>query len=201
VGPVARVALKNQIDRQTSTTPQEGGGLYEFDEVFNGQISIYARISQGADDIVQGLFDYLADSGYGKRKSVGYGQIESSPSLEPFEGFGSPNDPNGFVSLSTFVPAQRDPSDGYWNLLVKYGKVGEELAYSDNPFKFPMLMLRAGAVFYDSPVREFYGRVVEGVSPHFDFVMQPSYCLPVPMRLPEGLAYAAVSEAKNPNRE
>jgi CRISPR-associated protein Csm4 len=191
--PKQRGTLKNSIDRLTGATPAEGGGLYEFQETFTPIVTVYALVDQYFETTLSRLLEYLAVSGFGKRKTVGYGALAEAPALEPFEGFGSPENPNGFVSLSTFVPARHDPTHGYWNLLVKYGKLGEELAYSENPFKRPVLMLRAGAVFFDSAVREFYGRLVEGVSPHFDFVMQPSYCLPVPMRLPEGIGPATES--------
>jgi CRISPR-associated protein Csm4 len=188
--PTSRGMLKNQINRLTATTSgaEEGGGLFEFEETFQEYVTAYALVEPGVESMVEELLTYLADSGYGKRKAVGYGSLAARPTLEPFEGFGSPAQPTGFVSLSTFVPARRDPTAGYWSILVKYGKLGEELAYSENPFKFPLLMLRSGAVFRDSRVREFYGRLVEGVNPRYDFVMQPAFSLPVPMRLPEGSA-------------
>jgi CRISPR-associated protein Csm4 len=178
--------LKNQINRSTGTTSwdQDGGGLFEFEETFQESVTVYALVEPSMESMLSELLDYLADSGFGKRKAVGYGSIASRPTLEPFEGFGTPAQANGFVSLSTFVPARRDPTRGYWNVLVKYGKLGEELAYSENPFKFPLLMFRSGAVFVDNPIREYYGRLVEGISPHFDFVVQPAFSLPVPLQLP-----------------
>jgi CRISPR-associated protein Csm4 len=204
-GPVHRGTLKNQINRLTGTTPgaEEGGGLFEFEETFQKVVTVYALLQLEFESKVQELLDYLASSGFGKRKAVGYGSLELTPRLESFPGFGDPPEPNGFVSLSTFVPARHDPSNGFWNLLVKYGKLGEELAYSENPFKKPLLMLRAGATFYDNPVREFYGRLVEGVSPRYDFVMQPAFSLPVPMLLPPppGQAATAGGEAPHPSLE
>lgn len=186
-GPISRGMLKNQINRLTGTTSGiEGGGeLFQVEETFQESVTVYALVESGMEALLADLLTYMADSGFGKRKAVGYGSISTRPTLEPFEGFGSPHQANGFVSLSTFIPARQDPTTGYWNLLVKYGKLGEELAASENPFKFPLLMLRSGSVFRDSPVREFYGRLMKGVSPRYDFVMHPAYCLPVPMQLPE----------------
>ncbi len=186
--PVGRGILKNQINRLTSTTPEEGG-LFEFEETFQKEVTVYALVEPDFVDRLRELLGYLAESGYGKKKATGYGSIKEMSDLELFPGFGSPSQPNGFVALSSFVPARHDPTRGYWQVLVKYGKLGEELASSDNPFKRPLLMFRAGATFYDSPVREFYGRLVGDISPAYDWVYQPAFCLAVPMLLPpEGAA-------------
>ncbi len=201
--PKHGATLKNTINRLTGTTPADPGegGLYEMEETFQTQVTVYAQVEDGYRDTLEELLGYLSQTGYGKRKSIGYGAFREpihlgDPLADDF--FGSPANPNGFVSLSTFVPAQNDPTEGWWQLLVKYGKLGEELAASENPFKRPLLMLRAGAVFKDAPVRPFYGRVVEdigygrsasqpdgleGIPP----AVQVCLALPVGMRLPEDM--------------
>jgi len=191
--PKSRGMLKNTINRNTGTTPDsdQGGGLHELQETFQSQVTVYAQVADDYLDTFKTLLAYLTETGYGKRKSVGYGALHGPPVLEPFAGFGGPSaqEANAFVSLSTFVPAKDDPTDGYWQVLVKYGKLGEELALSGTPFKKPLLMLRAGAVFWDRPVREHYGRIVDGVA-YLDSVpvVQYALALPVPMRLPEETA-------------
>ncbi|MDP2952256.1 MAG: hypothetical protein Q8O76_02925, partial [Chloroflexota bacterium] len=148
--PKGRGILKNTVNRLTSTTPdaEQGGGLYEFQETFQPQVTVYAQIAEDYLDTLRNLLVYLAETGYGKRKSIGYGAMASPPTLEPFPSFGGPSasEANAFVSLSTFVPAQGDPTDGSWQVLVKYGKLGEEFALGENPFKRPLLMLAAGSV-------------------------------------------------------
>ncbi|MDY7019135.1 MAG: hypothetical protein SU899_03560 [Chloroflexota bacterium] len=177
-----RVTLKNQINRITNTTGTGEGTLYPFEEYYYNTITIYAKIAEGFEDTAQRLFDYLAKTGYGKRKSVGYGWLEMLE-FEPFSGFDSPSDANGFVSLSNFVPAAQDPAQGYWNTLIKYGKLGEEYANSDNPFKKPLLMLTAGSVFYDSAIREYYGKLVAELNTSHPKVVQYGFALPVPMKI------------------
>jgi len=179
------VTLKNQINRLTSTTSAEGAGqLFSFEQYRWESVSIYLKVEDGFAERAQELFQYLAQSGYGKRKSVGYGQIKLV-TFEPFSGFSSPPDANGFISLSNFVPAVQDPTLGYWNVMVKYGKLGEEFAVAGNPFKKPLIMFTAGSCFYDSPCREYYGRLVRGLSSvHTDKVVQYGFALPVPMKLP-----------------
>lgn len=176
-----RSVLKSQISRLTGTTGQ-GGQLYEFEEYRQSDVSVYLKIEDGFVEQARCLLQYVADTGYGKRKSVGYGQIESF-SLEPFAGFDSPPDADGFVTLSNFMPSKKDPVIGAWQPFVKYGKLGEEYAAGDNPFKRPLLMLRAGATFYDSPCRAYYGRLVHGVSAARPHAVQYAFALPVPIKL------------------
>jgi CRISPR-associated protein Csm4 len=189
---IKRITLKNQIDRLTNTTGGEGQ-LFPFEEFHWDTVSIYLRVGDGFVDKAHSLFDYLAKVGYGKRKSVGYGQIESY-SFKQFDGFPATSNANGFVTLSNFVPSANDPAVGNWSLLVKYGKLGEEYAQEEIAFKKPLLMLEAGSTFYDSPVKQFYGRMVHGVSPAYPQVVQYGFALPIPMKLPhpEATRYKSV---------
>ncbi len=178
------VTLKNQLNRLTGTTGGEAGALFGFKQYHWPSVTIYLKVADSYTDTVKGLFRHLTQSGYGKRKSVGYGQVKLE-SFEQFDGFDVPADANGFVSLSNFVPAADDPVHGHWDLIVKYGKLGEEYATGENPFKKPLLMLTAGSTFYDSPCKEYYGRLVRGLSPvQTDKIVQYGYALPVPMKLP-----------------
>ena len=181
-GICRRVTLKNQINRTTNTTTTEGQSLYPFEEYYCGAITIYAKITDGFEDRARELFDYIAKTGYGKRKSVGYGWLEMLQ-FEPFAGFDSPDDANAFVSLSNFAPAAHNPTRGFWKTLVKYGKLGEDFANSTNPFKKPLLMFTAGSVFYDSPIGEFYGRLISGLSSSHPEAEQYGFALAVPIKL------------------
>ncbi len=182
------VTLKNQINRLTSTTGgNEGkntGYLFSFNQYYGEIVSIYLKIADDFVKTTEELFQNLSKSGYGKRKTVGYGQF-GIQSFEEFRGFKSPPKANGFVSLSNFVPAVDDPTLGYWEILVKYGKLGEDYAITGNPHKKPLLMFRAGSCFYDTPCKEYYGRLVRGLSPQYPKVVQYGYALPVPLKLSE----------------
>ena len=178
-----RVTLKNQINRLTCTTGEEGT-LYNFEEYYWSEVTIYLKLEDDFVDTAENLFQYIADTGYGKRKSVGYGQVESM-TFEPFGGFNVPANANGFVTLSNFVPATNDPVHGNWQTIVKYGKMGEEYASEEHAFKKPLLMLEAGSTFYDAPCRECYGRLVRDLSGFYQQAVQYAFALPVPMMLPQ----------------
>lgn len=128
-------------------------------------LSIYLLIAPAWVEEVERAFMVMAAGGFGKRKSTGKGAFEVS-AFEPSPGWASPENANAFVSLSNFVPAASDPTEGWYKLMVKRGKLGEEFAVGSSPFKTPLFMLQAGSAFLAArPVREFYGRMVSGLSP------------------------------------
>jgi CRISPR-associated protein Csm4 len=174
-----RVVSKNRISRQTGTAAD----LFEFTELCLPAVEVYWRITDGYEALVREFLDDLQKTGYGKRKSAGYGQV-TAITLEPWEGFPEVASANGFLTLSNFVPAASDPTEGYWSTAVKYGKLGEEAAGSAQPFKRPVLQMTAGSCFYhNGHPREWYGRLVSSVAADPQ-VMQYGFAFPVPMCLP-----------------
>jgi CRISPR-associated protein Csm4 len=168
------VTLKNQLNRLTGTTSgnedETIGHLFSFKQYHGETVSIYLKIADDFVKTAEELLQNLSQSGYGKRKTVGYGQFRIQ-SFDEFPGFNSPQGANGFISLSNFVPAEHNPLKGYWEILVKYGKLGEEYAITGNPHKKPLVMFKAGSCFFDIPCREYYGRLVKGLSPKYPEVV------------------------------
>ena len=110
------------------------------------------------EDILKNVFEI----GYGKKKSSGYGQFEVL-TFDDYDKFSEPNDANGFITLSQYLPSDKDKiEDAYYNINVKYGKFGEEKSSSQNPFKPPMLLMKPGSCFLVYERKEFYGRAIKG---------------------------------------
>lgn len=181
------VTQKNVIDRSTNSAGGSVGNLFEMEEIFIPIVTIYWRIEDSYEEMVREFLTDLASVGYGKRKSIGYGQIENW-TLEPYDGFEPVPDADGFVSLSRFVPRPGDPGDGYWNTVVKYGKLGEELAVGPNPFKKPLIQLDVGSCFKDRVpegwVNKWYGGLIENIAPGDSRVVQYGYAFLLPMKFP-----------------
>jgi len=178
-------SLHSSINRITGTTGDEGS-LYELEEYVLGKphhyISIYLKIQEGWEERVHALFRDLAVMGYGGKRSVGKGSFKLA-GFEPFVGFEMRDDGNGFMSLSNFVPAKDDPANGYYQVFVKYGKVGGEFVTCEKPFKKPLLMLRVGSVFECDKMENYYGRMVKGLLPYKPEIVQYAYAFPVSMQL------------------
>lgn len=163
-GFVTATTLHNRISRLTNTTG-DAGSLFERDEIFapDGRIQVYAKVHNGFEDELRLLFELVAHSGFGAKKSSGKGACRVE-NFELFAGFDSTLKANRFVTLSHYVPAQRDPTDGAYKTMVKYGKLGEEKNFCGNPFKRPLIMLKPGAVFKTSDVKPYYGRLVDNIA-------------------------------------
>lgn len=179
-GFTSAITFKNQINRNSNTTGEEGQ-VYPFAERYGKTVTIYVRIAGDEIARLEQLFEDLKNTGYGKRKSIGYGQIEAC-TWEAFE-FPSIDKPNAFVSLSHFVPARDDPTDGQWRLHVKYGKLGGERAAADRPFKRPLIMLTPGSWFRTAGTpKPWYGRLVNNISPAFPDVVQYGLAFALPIK-------------------
>jgi CRISPR-associated protein Csm4 len=188
-GFIPSTTLHNQINRLSNTTGNQGS-LFELDEQFapHGKVQIYAKVTAGFEDDLRRLLELVAREGYGSKKSTGKGACVLE-GFQPFNGFDLPGRTNipdgamsGFVTLSHFVPAQDDPTDGAYKMTIKYGKLGEEKTYCGQPFKKPLIMLKPGAVFRTSQVKPFYGRLVENVAYADSSVVQYGFAFPVPVR-------------------
>jgi len=171
---------KNWVNRVTDMA----GVPYDMREIVLPRITIYWRIKDDSLSLVKDFLADLKEGGYGKRKSIGYGQVESFTPPVEFTGFEAVGGANGFVTLSRFVPAMADPTDGFWNAVVKYGKLGEEFANDDKVFKKPLVQLERGSCFRDSAPRQWYGQLISGLSWR-DEVKQYAFAFPLPIRFPE----------------
>jgi len=171
----------NTISRVTNSALAEGG-VYSLRQIFIPGISIYLKaISDDWKERVVGLLNDLATGGYGRKKSIGANHF-SVQEVVPFS-FSSVDGANGFVTLSNFCPGENDPTGGLFKTFVKYGKLGEELTFCGNPFKRPLVMIRAGSVFRtQGRPKEFYGRLIkEGIAPAKPEVVQYAYAFTVPL--------------------
>ena len=172
-----QVRLRNSISRATDTTG-DGGTLFEvpyshlsrqvvpgaptddFDiiDTPDGHLAVYVRASSRGMDILLQALEMLGRTGYGADATTGHGgferldEVQSCPELSDVPGA------DGFISLSTYQPATGDPTDGFWRVFVKYGKLAPEFHDRGAIFKRPQVMLEAGACFRTAgPPKPFYG--------------------------------------------
>ncbi len=157
--------LHASIGRNTGTTSGEGG-LYSLDEYFlsdeYGYISLYALVAPDWYDIFTESIEYMGHIGFGKKKSSGKGRFLVQ-SIEGFDGFTIPEEPDGFVVLSHYLPAKTDPMDGRYHVTIRHGKLGEDRAQWSNPFKRPVILISPGATFKEENPSPYYGRMTRGV--------------------------------------
>lgn len=195
--PLAPVrSLHASIQRISGTTTGEGSSsLFEIPEwcfrMADGKkpelLVVYVKTDAWLDRVTS-LFRSLGHMGFGKKRSSGRGAFAVEGKAEPCEWIDKLHEDaaaDGFVSLSHFVPAAGDPTDGRWSVVTKYPKFSPE-APSGTPFKGRLTMLRPGSVFHVSDkVSPFYGRMLRGVWPEFPGAVQYALAFAVPIRWPK----------------
>jgi len=163
---------------------EQGGSLFEEDEFFAEAGTRYDVYVESAlpEEVLRKTVELMLMLGIGKNKSTGKGAFEL---LEwyPEEALQIEN-ANAFVSLSNFVPAKEDPTEGQYKTMIKFGKLDREYASGEIPFKKPLMFLQAGSVFFSSQNKAYYGRCVQDVSA-VDGVVVNGYAMVVPMKLPK----------------
>ncbi|MGE4286794.1 MAG: hypothetical protein AB7F23_09360 [Phycisphaerae bacterium] len=169
----------NSINRITGAVskPKNGegsSGLFFTDEYHidtdNPPVMDMYVLSGYGPGRIEELFKQALSGGYGKYASRGKGRIEVL-GIESFA-FPAARDANAVMLLTSCMPAPEDPTGGYWQLFTRYGKLGAhfaseslaELGVNENlPFKYPVTMLKAGAVLRTDAPRSYYGMVASGV--------------------------------------
>ncbi len=181
--------FKNTINRLTFTTGDEGS-LYLQQEIrFNPDLNwaLYIKVNSekfSSIEELKSLFVFIFEQGFGKRKTTGKGAFD----LVSFEKYNLPSakNPNGFVSLSNFVPDTKDPHKGFYEIFVKYGKLGGEFAKSvAGPWKKPLLMIKEGSTFLTDSIKDYYGKMLPDVHPIKKEVLHYAYAFPVGVRINE----------------
>lgn len=133
-------------------------GLYAQEETFfglnTGNFIIYLKTYCFSRKELEGIFAFIGEGGFGRNKSTGKGHFNTVKVNEGID-LREADNPNAFMTLSSFIPRENDPVRGYFHTLLKYGKLGGVYAtgaskVNNNPFKKPLIMFTAGSVFYDT---------------------------------------------------
>jgi CRISPR-associated protein Csm4 len=188
-GRRASVVQHNTIDRARGSV--RDGGLYASDEVFfhpeAGHFEIYLKTTYFSRDDLVRVFRYMGNEGFGRDASTGKGHFRCE--VEDGIELPEPEQPNAFMTLSAYVPAEDDPVRGYYGVLHKYGKLGGLYAKGGaevfrNPFKVPLIMFSAGSTFFDADYgrAKVYGRLLDHVHANKD-IRHYAYAFPIGMNI------------------
>ncbi|HHW10642.1 MAG TPA: hypothetical protein GXX29_11775 [Firmicutes bacterium] len=157
------------------------GGLFSLAEYrpSAGFITLYTYVESDWEDLFSDVISFLLTKGIGGKRSIGRGSMQLL-SIEEAQGFLRYEQGNAFMSLSSFVPAKDDPVQGWYRIRVKRGAAGPGVTTSTS-LKRPIIYLEPGATFLTSaPTRPFYGRLLRGVLPGNDHIVQSGFALAVP---------------------
>ena len=142
----------NTLNRLTGTTGELAFAPYSMPQTFHapGQhIDVYLVLDEDrlALELAGRLLAAIGATGFGRDASIGLGKF----SVEKIEvaSFAAPVNANAFWTLAPCAPQNQgfDGANSYWRVLTRFGRHGNAYSLSGTPFKTPVLMATAGAVF------------------------------------------------------
>lgn len=139
-------APHNSIDRRSGRTPEEGG-LFFLEEFWpRPQMAVWEVYVDGEVEAgwLRELFEHVGSCGFGRDASWGRGRfrvesLEREEQLFAFTG-------NRMMSLSHGA-LSRNMLEPRYRVECHLGRLGNFLAHSGRPFKYPLLLMRPGATF------------------------------------------------------
>jgi CRISPR-associated protein Csm4 len=161
----------NTISRRTMTTgegmfsPYSSTTLCYYPET---KLAIFVLIDEEATDAdsVCSALERIGNRGYGRDASTGLGRFDLEKAEEKAL-LGNP-DADAFYALGPVVPERGVDNDYYFTPFTRFGKHGDILATSKNPFKCPVVMADEGAVFVPKSKKAFekpyMGRAIRNIS-------------------------------------
>jgi len=174
----------SSYNRQSGRTMD--GALYDTEETFNLPGKFWFCFSSETVDqaLLDKILDYIAFDGFGADKSVGKGMVgdfKTEKTTLPH-----PANANAVMSLSNYIPAERNEINGYYQTITKFGKLSGGFASGYNPFKKPVIMFKAGSVIFDKEYHpgKIYGQLQGDVHTNPDIV-QYGYVFPWPVFIME----------------
>jgi len=188
--PVVSRAQHNTINRLTGTT---GSGVFapytmpQTHYAAGQKIDLWCVLDETRCDAValKERLSTIGAAGFGRDASIGLGKFD----VEGLDAasFPAPARAQAHWTLAPCAPQGMgfDGTRSYWRVLTRFGRHGGALALSAHPFKNPVLLAAAGAIFAPNggfSQRLFIGQGLTGVSAHTETVHQ-GYAPVVPLQL------------------
>jgi CRISPR-associated protein Csm4 len=179
----------NIIDRRRGGSLRENG-LYTHQEMWlENRWIIYLRTTFPAE-WVRPLFDYVGESGFGKRASTGMGRfiIHDLRPPKSHEQFPAVSNADSFMTLSSaYVPSESEIAEGaFYTLQVKRGKLGAAMPTDSigGFLKHPIAMCCAGSIFNSNdPARLCFGRLIDDIHREHKEIKHYGFAFPVAGKL------------------
>lgn len=141
----------NSINRQTGTTG-DGFAPYSIEQHwFHPQLQwhCYIQIDEQRIELksIRQCLEDIGQIGYGRDASIGMGKF-AILECQPFQ-FNAQNQTNAWLTLAPCAPQGQgyDAEKSYYQIFTRFGRHGDRAVQQGKPFKNPVLLAQAGAVF------------------------------------------------------
>lgn len=189
--PVAARAHHNTLNRLTGTTGTGEFAPYTLAQIHYAAdqcMDVWCVLDETRcpPERLRDLFAAVGASGFGRDASIGLGKFEvgaPDPTVPP-----APTFAQAYWTLGPCAPQGQgfDGDRSFWRVLTRFGRHGNTLALSANPFKHPVLLAATGAVFVPAgefTPRLFVGQGLTGVSSSAPETVHQGYAPVLPVRM------------------
>ncbi|HHT9125978.1 MAG TPA: type III-A CRISPR-associated RAMP protein Csm4 [Candidatus Brocadiia bacterium] len=182
----------NSINRLTGRTGEEGFAPFAVEQhVFfpETELALFVGIDGSVINIehVRTGLERIGTTGFGKDASTGLGRFKLGEAKEiDLSKMGS-DSPNACYTLSPCVPESDTFAEMFFSPFTRFGRHGDVLAKSPNPFKNPVIMADEGGVFIpktpDVFNKHYIGRAVTNISKAEPKTVMQGYSLYILVRV------------------
>lgn len=167
-----RAQPHNTINRQTGTTGEGAFAPYAMSQIWfhHGQrFDLHVVLDESRLSLAEftAALDGMGATGFGRDASIGLGKFQRMGDARSYE---RPQvaDPNSYLTLGPCAPQGQGfcAVRSTYQVVTRFGRHGDAAVQSGNPFKRPVLMAKAGGVFWPGAVNVaqlFVGQGLGGV--------------------------------------
>lgn len=180
----------NTINRLIGTTTGEQFAPYQSLQKWfypNYLFDIYLILDEQRLSLKQAraILENIGKFGFGRDASIGLGQFNVL-SIESFN-YDIPDSANCYMTLANVAPQTPmwDKSHCYYQITTRFGRHGDYYALNENPFKKPIILAKAGAIFTPKKMQHclFIGQGLNNVSYISDKIVHQGYAPTIPLRI------------------
>jgi CRISPR-associated protein Csm4 len=167
-----RAQPHNTINRQTGTTGEGQFAPYAMSQIWFHpamRFNLHVVLDEASLSLAEftAALDAMGATGFGRDASIGLGKFRRIGDAETTRSLAAA-DANCYLTLGPSAPQGQGfcPVRSFYQVVTRFGRHGDAAVQSGNPFKRPVLMAKAGSVFWPEvldPAQPFIGQGLGGV--------------------------------------
>jgi CRISPR-associated protein Csm4 len=189
-----RAQPHNTINRQTGTTGEGQFAPYTMPQIWFHpamQFDVYVVLDEARLSLVEltAALDAMGQTGFGRDASIGLGKFKlvGAPFVLHWPRLA---DANSYLTLGHCAPQGLGycPTRSTYQVATRFGRHGDTAVQSGQPFKRPVLLAKAGGVFWPEQIDTslpFIGQGLGGVSLSMPETVQQGYTPVIAIHRPE----------------
>lgn len=167
-----RAQAHNTINRQTGTTGEGQFAPYAMPQIWFHpamRFDLYVVLDEARLALAElcAALAYMGEVGFGRDASIGLGKFELTGKATAID-WPAASTPNSHLTLGPCAPQGQGfcPVRSTYQVATRFGRHGDAAVQSGQPFKRPVLLAKAGGVFWPEvldPSQQFIGQGIGGV--------------------------------------